>query len=105
METLLLQMMHETPPIQYPPWVEGTLEASHDVDLRTHISPAIKPRFERGGSAFNDQIPPLGGEIPTDLRQRSDQVYWIRVILLQWKAPIDQAIADTGTELSRSVQA
>jgi hypothetical protein len=105
MGTLLLQMMHETPRIQDPPWVEGTLEASHDLDLRTHISPAIKPRFEGGGSAFNDQIPPLGGEIPTYLRQRPDQDYGFRTILLQWKSPIDEAIAETGTELSRSVQA
>ena len=98
-------MMHETPRIQYPPWVEGTLEASHDIDLRTHISPAIKPRFECGGSAFHDQIPPLGGEIPTYLRQRLDEVYWFLALLLQWEAPVDQAIAETGTELSRSVQA
>ena len=71
------------PWIKDPPWVEGMLQAGHDLDLRTHISPAVKPRLEYRGSAFDDKISPLGGKLPTYLRQRLDQIRRFLTIIRQ----------------------
>src|SRR5882724_3166204 len=58
MGALLLEMMHEPPWIKHPPWIEGMLQASHDLDLRAHISPAIIPRLERRGGIWSSKAPP-----------------------------------------------